>query len=249
MHSQVRDRLEEAVQLLRQATVIDSRCALAYVLLARCLGYLISSSSAERTANFAELGTELVSLARIAVECGKDDPEVLANAGLIIGQGSGDLNSGIALIEKSLMLHPHSIDGLTLGGILYAHLGSTEKAVDYLQRAERVNPVEGSYIRSWAMAFAYFVEGSYQLALPLLSDSLRENPTYLAALRLRAAICGLVGEQEDARSTVQRLLRLAPDWTVSRTRKFLNFVLGSSPNKQDLLDRFSKGLRLAGLPE
>jgi adenylate cyclase len=245
MNSHVRERLQKAVQLLRQATAIDPRCALAYAHLARCLAYLVSSNPPDEEPDTADM----VRMAKIAIECANEDPDVLAIAGLIIAQAGGDYEGGIALIEKSLSLYPRCVEALTIGGSLYVHSGNNTKAFEYFLRAERVNPLEGSYIRSFGRAFANFVESRYELALQLIDVSLRDNPAYLPTLRLRVVILGLLGKQEDARNAVQQLLLVAPGWTVSRTQAFFTALLRDSTKKQDWLDRLCEGCRRAGLPE
>ncbi len=62
-------------------------------------------------------------LARRAVELGPDDAIALARGGHAIGHFTGDLDTGIALIDRALALDPNSVTAWFLGGYMRAFAG------------------------------------------------------------------------------------------------------------------------------
>jgi hypothetical protein len=74
---------------------------------------------------------------------------------------------------------------------------------------------------------------------------LHERPDFPPALRMKAAICGLLGRLEEGQAWVKRLLTVIPDTTVCSLRLYYGVVM----KKPGCLDAFLDGLRKAGLPE
>jgi hypothetical protein len=62
---------------------------------------------------------------------------------------------------------------------------------------------------------------------------------------MKVAICGLLGQLNDGRAWVQRLLAVSPNATVSSMR----LLYGKLMKKSECLKAFLDGLRLAGLLE
>ena len=95
MLSMDRERLKEAVRLLRQATEIDPTYGLSFARLAECMSYAAGWSHPTD----AEV-TEMVRLSWIALDHGADDPEVLSTAAYVIGDFGNDLRAGVSLVDK-----------------------------------------------------------------------------------------------------------------------------------------------------
>jgi tetratricopeptide (TPR) repeat protein len=192
---------------------------------------------------------EVVRLARIAREHGGDDPDALAAVASLIAWPGGDMQAGLALMEKALVLNPNSSSALIVGSQLYSDLGNTEKAIAYAQRAARLNPVFGEVFKNFAIAKAHFVAGRYEAAVQFAEMSLRDNPNATTPLRYLAASLGLVGRAEEGHKVVQRLLGISPDLTISRERERLEIHLHNPFKTPGVLDAYCEGLRRAGLPE
>jgi tetratricopeptide (TPR) repeat protein len=192
---------------------------------------------------------EAVRLARIAVEHGGDDPEALAWAACIIGILGHDVGGAISLVEEALAHNPNSIAALNAIGFLQVHAGDNEKAIAYLDRAGRINPLEGSDYRNNVVSLAHFHAGRYEAAVEFAKKALHENPNFVPPLRRLGAALGLLGRVDEAREVVQRLLALVPEHTISRFRAFGESEVQDAPGSREHVDVICEGLHRAGLPE
>ena len=244
--SVARERNEEAINLLRRAIELDPTYGLAFAFLAWCL-YARISMGWTRAAE-PEL-KEVVRLARIAAEHSGDDPVTLALAANTIGTAGRDLWGAISLTERALALNPNSTVILRVMGFLQAVAGDSEKAIAYLDRASRLNPLEGSYLRNNSVSIAHFRAGRFEAAVEFAKKALHDNPNYVTALRRLAAVLGLLGRLEEAHEAVQRLLAVAPDLTISDTRAYFEMRGPDTPGYRESSDALCEGLRRAGFPE
>jgi adenylate cyclase len=233
---------------LRQATAIDPKYSLAAAYLALChympwqQGWIDARPPLD----------EVMRLTNIALEHGGEDPEVLALANHMVALPGGDLRGGLALAEKSLALNPSSGHVLTLAGQLHAFAGDTERAIGYLERAARLNPL-GAQPLNYTLALAHFVAGRYETAVDKLSSgagSFNALTTNIAVyVRLRAATLGLVGRIEEGRQAIERLLTISPDMTITLTREYYEVVTHNLLKTPGVVDAMCEGLRRVGLPE
>jgi tetratricopeptide (TPR) repeat protein len=245
MVSMERERLKEAVCLLRQATEIDPTYGLASARLAECMMWTMTQGWSQLTED--EIN-EMVRLSWTALSYGKDDPEVLSTAACIIGDTGGDLHAGVSLVDKALTLNPNSANALWVSGYLRTHAGDTETAIQHLERGARLNPMERSAVRNNAFSMAYFVAGRYDCAAEFAEKALHDNPFAVPVMRRLAAMYGLLGRAEEAQQMVRRLDVIVPGYTISKYRGYMeNTPKGSALLKT--LDTFCEGLRRAGMPE
>jgi tetratricopeptide (TPR) repeat protein len=192
---------------------------------------------------------EAVRLARIAVEHGSDDPEALAYAAFIIGAPGRDLRGAISLAENALAHNPYSIAALSVIAYLQVLVGDSEMSIDHLDRAARLNPLEGSDLRNNVDSLAHFRAGRYEAAVEFARKALNENPNFIPPLRRLAALLGLLGRVDEAREVVQRLLAISPDQSISLYRANVETEWPETPSLRESLDVLCEGLRRAGLPE
>jgi TolB-like protein/class 3 adenylate cyclase len=241
-----RERLEEAERLLRKAIEIDPTYPLARVYLSLSLWASVSQNWRDRSDPAV---ADMVQLARAALTVDGNDPEVLEIAGFIIAVPGGDLNGGIALMERSLALNPNNAAAIGAAGALYAYIGDTRAAIAYLDRAARHNPIGPSSNFYLSYAIAHFASGQHEAAVDWTAKALQENPNNVAALRYRAANLGLLGRLEEGRQVVQQLLRLVPDYTIVRARRHIEFDMNNVFKTPGVADSFYEGLRRVGVPE
>jgi TolB-like protein len=241
------DSLEKAARLYRRAIATDPNYALAYALLARTLWIIVSLHGTEPSAD------ELVGyadFARTAVRLGQADAETLCTAANMIALPGGQLEEGIAIIDRALALNPNSADALAVSGMLRAYAGDTEMAFRHLREADRLGP-PGAYIITKASGFylAYFVDGDYAGVLDWTAQSLRRHPTNIVTLRYRTAALGLLGRLDEARQTVDRLLVVSPGLTISRCLRHVEVEMKKPFKRPGVVEAYYEGLRRAGLPE
>jgi TolB-like protein len=242
-----KDSFEEAARLYRRAIALDPKYSLAYALLARTLWVIAAYQWTQPSED--EL-LEYVKLANTAVQLGQADPETLCIAAHIIALPGGDLDEGIAIVNRALAQNPNSADALAIGGMLHAYSGDTRMAMRLLEEANRLTP-RGVRINFWDFGYYLtgFVDADYERVLDGTAQALREQPTNVTALRYRTAALALLGRLDEARRTVARLLAVNSDMTISRCRRHIEVEMKNPFKRPGVVEAYYDGLRLAGLPE
>ena len=242
-----RPEVEQALGLLRQAVQIDPsyarghRQSIALLLDIHCSGLRASRQPSSRRYRSSWLKGRSRSTRLI--------PTVLAVAAFILGVPGGDMETGLALVEKAIGLNRNNADAFRAGAVLYAFKGEIDRAVEHQQQAERLNPLDASWNGNLAYPIAYFGVGDHEKVVDWTARILRERPNVAAALRYRAASLALLGRTDEARQVIARLLEHAPGYTVSEVRRHHEFDLNSPFKGPGVAESLYRGLRLAGLPE
>jgi adenylate cyclase len=188
---------------------------------------------------------DITRLAERAIESSKDDPEVLWMAGFVVSAFAGQHMTGIGAIRRALVLNPNSAHAWFASGVVHCYLNQPEQAVEALQRALRLSPLDplASYFSGF-LALAYMLAGRYQEGMECADRSAAEEPRWVPAVRLKAALCGYLGRTEEGRRWINRLLELHPGLTIA------SFASVATTNAApELLAVYAEGLRKAGLPE
>jgi tetratricopeptide (TPR) repeat protein len=106
----------------------------------------------------------MVQLARQAARWGKDDTIALCSSGFVLPQVGGDLAMGAALIDQALTLDPN-LAGACLSGWVRIYLGEAEMAIEHMERALRLSPLDRLlYSVQNGIAAAHFLAGRYDSA-------------------------------------------------------------------------------------
>ncbi len=246
MRARSRDDIEQALRLLRQAVKVDPTSARAFANLSLCCWIFIAQGFGHRD---HLLVADVAQLAQMALALDAQDSDVVAIAASSLGVPGGDLQTGTALVEQAISLNPNNAEAFRIGGVLYGFLGEVEKAVDYQQRADRLNPLYEGWNGSVGYLIAYFGVGAHREVLGWSAKILRERPTSAPALRYRAASLALEGRVEEARQVVARILKQTPNYTISEVRRHHEFDMNSPFKSPGVTEALYKGLRSAGLPE
>jgi tetratricopeptide (TPR) repeat protein len=103
-----------------------------------------------------------------------------------------------------------------LKGTLHAFMSEGKEAVENTQRALKLSPLDPHrYYYESLSATAYIANAQYDRALELAQRSLRANRLHTSTLRVIIVAQWRLGLHDEARRTLQDLLRLEPNFTVS----------------------------------
>jgi tetratricopeptide (TPR) repeat protein len=230
-----------ALSLFAKAIELDANYAAAYGMSARCylqrVGFGWSSDREQEKA-------ETRRLAHIAINLGRDDPLALCNAGFSLVIVAGDLEDGLAAIERSLALNPNLAWAWHFGALAKAFGGEPEAAVEYAARAMRLSPQDPQMFgMRIATAHGHFFAGRYAEAMSWAEDAVREQPNFFIGLCVMSAGAALAGRQAEAEKAMARLRELNPSLRMSNLKDLLPIL------RPEDFERWAGGMRKAGLPD
>jgi TolB-like protein len=241
VHRWTREGNEEAISMFARAVALDLGFGSAYGMAARCYSQRkVCGWITDRGREIAEAEK----MARRAAELGRDDAVALTGAGIALGYVVGDLDTGIALIERALQLNPNLAWAWLFAGWLKVWLGEPEIALEHLARAMRLSPHDPQFFNMQAAcASAHFFAGRYSEGSQWAEMAMRDNPHHLMAASTAAASHALAGRLSEAQRALARLREIDPALRVSNLDAFVPL------RRPEDLARLAEGLRKAGLPE
>ena len=241
LHRGSREAIDEALPLYEKAMQLDPDFAPAYAMAAWCYFWRkVNGWVSDRAIEVAE-GTRL---ARRAVELGRDDAVALTRAGHALAHLTGDLDLGIAALDRAVMLNPNLAAAWFIGGYLRVWHGETDSAVEQFDRALRLSPLDPETYRMQAgMAMAHLFAGRIEAASSWAEKALRDLPSFLLAVAIVAASHALGSRLDEARRAMEHLRKLDPTLRIANLRDWLPI------HRAEDLAVFADGLRKAGLPE
>ena len=233
---------EEALRLFNKAIELDPDFALAHARAANCYTFRkVNGWMVDREQEVAEAAR----LAQRAVDLGKDEALALSIGGMVFAYVVGDLDNGAAFVDRALGLNSNLAIAWGYDGWMKICFGKHDIAIETIACAMRLSPLDP---RLWAWQFhtalAHFLASRYDEAASWAERALREQPNYLAALRVAAASNALAGRSEKAQKIMARLRQLNPVLRISN----LADVTPPLRRPEDLAN-WEEGLRKAGLPE
>jgi len=236
------DGMREAIVFLERALKIDPSYAPAAAMIGRCRFF--QSIQGWGSLSDAEIA-EGVHLARQALEVGKDDPETLCMAAFTLSIFAGEHTTATIAVQRAFSLNPNSVHAWMTSGWNSAFLNRPEPAVDALERAIRLSPLDPlGYLFAAGLAFAHAVAQRYEEAIEWADRSLQQQTRFVIPIRLRTALCAYLDRSEEAREWLDRLLELQPGLTITKYK--MAAEVWFSP---EFLAWYLAGLRKAGLPE
>ena len=236
-----RDAIDEALRLAYRAIELDPNYAMPYGLALSC--YVVRKTSGWTTDPARETA-ETARLAAKVTEVGHDEAFALASAGFALANIVGDLDAGSALIERALELNPNGSLPLTQCGFVRIWLGQPEVAIEHLQKAMRLSPLDTlMFMMQIGMAFAHYNAGRDEEAFAWAEKALQRNPFLAPAMRIAAASAAFLGRTADATKYLALLRQLDPGLRVANIGERVNL------RRAEDRERLADGLRRAGLPE
>jgi TolB-like protein/Tfp pilus assembly protein PilF len=240
-HRGTRDAIGEALPLFGEAMQLDPGFASAYAMAAWCHFWRkINGWMDDRPSEIAE-GTRL---ALRAVELGKDDAVALARGGHALLHFTGDVESGIAFIDRALTLNPNLAAAWFLSGFARIWRGEQDDAVKRFEHAMRLSPLDPEIFRVQAgLATAHLMARRFDMASAVAEKAYRDMPSFLIVVATIAASHALAGRPAEAQRAMSALRQLDPALRLSNLKDWLPF------QRPEDFATFAEGLRMAGLPE
>ena len=236
-----RESFDAALRCLEQALVIDPNYAQAMALAAYCYA---ERSQQDWLTDRPRETAEGIRLAARAVDLEKNDANVLWMAAYAARQLSMDGQLAKELAYRSLQLNPNSAMALAMTGWVEAILNEPAVALEHLRRAARLSPRDP---RTWfittGIGTAHSIAGDHHEAIVWLRRALAQNPRSTPARRILAASLASVGQTDQARETLQELLKVEPHLTISTLKIRMRML------HESVWNNYAAALRLAGLPE
>jgi tetratricopeptide (TPR) repeat protein len=236
-----RETHSEALQHFLKATELDPDLACAYGMAAWCY---VSRKVRGWMIDRPRESAEATRLARKATRLGSDDPIALCIGGYTLAFLTREFDEAEAFIERGLAINPNLAQGWRLSAWLRVWTGEPDVVLEHVARAVRLSPLDPQRFATYgAMAYAHFLAGRYDMGAACAEKALHGNPTYVVDICVSAASNALAGQLEQAQIAMIRALECSPELSGSTLGDLAPF------RHSEDLDRFAKGLRIAGLPD
>jgi TolB-like protein/class 3 adenylate cyclase/tetratricopeptide (TPR) repeat protein len=236
-----KEDVSEALRLSYKAIEIDPEFSSAYGLAAWCYFFrMVNGWTTDRVQEAAET----TRLARHVAELGNDDAVALSFSGVALGYVAEDVEGGVVLSDRALVLNPNLATAWIASATLRAFLGDANMAAEHAARAMRLSPLDPlMFLIDTIAALAHFLAGRYGEAWPLAERACRERPHFLGAVRVAAATNALAGRLNEARGFIAWALQLDPELRISNLKNRVTWF------RPEDFAKYAEALRRAGLPE
>jgi tetratricopeptide (TPR) repeat protein len=204
---------EEAEEALARAVEIDKQNVNALVLLAQV--ELAHGSTDQAISNYIH-----------AIDVAPNMPQLRVSLGAIY-EKQGNWEAAQLVYQKALSIEPDNpLAANNLAYILLEHGGSVNVALTLAQTARRGLP--GLANTADTLAWAYFHNGAFSLAAPLLEDAIKKdpgNPSYRYHLGL---IYQNLNDSARARAELEKAIRIDPNSPIAESaRRALSRLTGT----------------------
>jgi len=230
--SHEKEPIMQALGLLGRAIERDLHYGPALGLAALCHQLLATSDWTNDTETHRREG---INLARQALRCAPDDPDVLANAAVVLGSLGEDIDVAIGSIDRSLALNPSFARGWVWSARLRNFAGQPDLAIEHFKTSLRLSPRDRMGTFSLPLGTAYFLKRQFAEAAAILLAALEQAPSLPVGYQLLASSYAHMGRLDEAREVVKRLRAIIPVVIPS-------IILYRNPEHREL---FLTGLRLA----
>jgi tetratricopeptide (TPR) repeat protein len=232
----------EAIGLCHRAIELSPTFAGAHALAGMSIAWLSYQGA---FTDFASQSSEALDHVNTALELDPSDPDVMARAGMAIGN-FGDKTLGMYWLDKAIAENPNLAWAWRNSAMQRVAFGRVEEAPERFERSLRLDPSDPRiWIAYSGLSCAHYLLSQYEEAFHSAERAVMLAPNNPNALRALAFSAAAKGDLDSARRAVATILRNDPTASIAQGIDPLRRVRW----KDDRLDRFAEGLRLAGLPE
>ena len=140
----------------------------------------------------------------------KDDKDPFAHyVAALVAMWNKDYERWADAADMALSLNPNYALALNARGLVYIYTGEPAKAIPYIERAMRLDPVVQQQFIHF-LGTAYFVAGDYDTAAALFRDRISINPTTDLSRAFLASALGHLNDQDEAQQTWNELKEINP---------------------------------------
>ena len=182
--------------------------------------------------------------AEVVAKVQTQDATALALAALALSALAGRHDTALTMIERALDQNPSSAIAHNASALINMILGRPERAQFHADRSLRLSPFDPlRHIPEMTLAAVNLLADQNDAALIHVHRGIEANPMFSPGL-ITLAICqARSGRIEEARTTVQQLLEIAPDTRIANVQE--RYLFANSLG----IDKIAVDLRDAGLPE
>ncbi len=234
------DNMLHAIELAKQAIMVDPECSDAFSFIATCHGY-------EAMYGWNRPISETFAAQEIAVN--KAISLDRRNENALIARGSSLLRQkqhkeAQQVLVRALEVNPNSAAALgTLGAALIWDR-QREQGVEKVVEALRRSPNEqGAAFHHVNLGVANYFSGDYEACIVHCDNGHSEFPSLPTPVRLKLSALGWLGRKAEAKAVLAKLNELLPGVTIEKTRPAV-----ISAYEEDV-ETFLEGLRRASMPE
>ncbi len=175
-------------------------------------------------------------LAQQAVDIDPARAEAWATLGWMLHWQRGP-SAGLGAFERAAEINPNFVDGRL--AFLLASAGRAAEAIDYMQRAMRLDPLYPLRYRFY-LGLSLFLAGQDEEAIEPLRDAAHRLPGFPAGYEMLAAVAAATGRDDEAQDAAARVLAAKPDFTITGFLRFMRL------ERQEDSVRLAQALTKAG---
>ncbi|MCK8784733.1 hypothetical protein M0638_10100 [Roseomonas sp. NAR14] len=238
---QGRERYVEAGSLFAAAVAADPTCGAAHAWWAYWHLLLVGQGwAADPARSMREAGA----LAERGIMLDPLDARATTIAGHVYAFLGHRVAEAIALHQRALVQNPNLPLAWVFSGFALSYAGEHEEALRRIRHGRALSPDDPhSFFFEHAEMLPLLLSGDHAGVVALGRQALLLNPNLSSTLKGYLAACGLAGLPEEAARVRERLLALEPGFGVGEALR------RSALQRDEDLDLYARGLRLAGLPD
>jgi adenylate cyclase len=228
--------VDQALVLLNEALRLDPSYAIAHAYVAWC------HQQRFRDEQLPEDRLAVLDHADAGIRNGMDDPQALSIAAFAQGHITRDFANSIALLNQALAMNGNSAITLRFNAIMHAYNEQYDRAIELALMALRLSPIDPmNYHAYLALTVACYFTDRFEEASQYATLAIQSNLKFSLLHVFLVASNAKIGRLDLARGAVQRLLEIAPTFTIGNFEQ-IGYI------RQPLVGEIVSQLQIAGLP-